>query len=564
MIVGLRNKVRAMINRWSILSVLTLAFGVIVMSGQDRNARSISGTRSPVLARNGMICASQPLAAAAGLRILQGGGNAVDAAIAAAAVLNVVEPLMTGIGGDMFAMVYWSKSGELIGLNGSGRSPYGMTLEYLREKGYTGMPTDGVDTITVPGAVDGWVSLLDRFGTLKMEKVLAPAIEYAENGFPVSEIIANQWAEQAGKLAKDPWAAKTYLPDGKPPAHGQIAYNKNLAAVFRRIAADGRKAFYEGPIAAKIVETIKAKGGVLSLKDMSDQKSDWVKPISVDYKGYEFCELPPNGQGLAALEMLNILEGYELKAWGHNSAAYLHHMVEAKKLAFADRDYYITDPEFAKIPLDRLLSKGYAAERRKLIDPNQAHEEYSHGESEQSDTIYLTVVDKDHNAVSFINSLYSEFGSGIVAGDTGICLQNRGSSFKLDAVSNNRIEPHKRPMHTIIPALVMKDRRPYFSFGVMGGDNQAQAQVQVFLNLVEFGMNVQEAGEAPRFRHTGGQLGLESGIGPQVRRLLTLLGHHIVVMNDSFGGFQGILIDPVTGVLMGGSDPRKDGCAMGW
>jgi gamma-glutamyltranspeptidase/glutathione hydrolase len=534
------------------------------MSGQDRNARSISGTRSPVLARNGMICASQPLAAAAGLRILQEGGNAIDAAIAAAAVLNVVEPLMTGIGGDMFAVVYWNKSGELIGLNGSGRSPYGMTLEYLRKKGYTGMPADGVDTITVPGAVDGWVSLLEKFGTLRMEKILAPAIEYAENGFPVSEIIANQWAEQSAKLAKDPWAAKTYLPDGKPPAHGEIAYNKNLAAVFRRIATDGRKAFYEGPIAAKIVETIQAKGGVLSLKDMADQKSDWVKPISINYKGYEFYELPPNGQGLAALEMLNILEGYGLKVWGHNSVEYLHHLVESKKLAFADRDYYITDPDFGKIPLDRLLSKEYAAERRKLIDPNKAHEEYPHGESGRSDTIYLTVVDKDHNAVSFINSLYSEFGSGIVAGDTGICLQNRGASFKLDAVSNNRIEPHKRPMHTIIPALVMRNGKPYFSFGVMGGDNQAQAQVQVFLNLVEFGMNVQEAGEAARFRATGGQLGLESGIGPEVRRLLTLMGHHIVVMNDSFGGYQGILIDPVTGVLMGGSDPRKDGCAMGW
>jgi gamma-glutamyltranspeptidase/glutathione hydrolase len=301
----------------------------------------------------------------------------------------------------------------------------------------------------------------------------------------------------------------------------------------------------------------------MSAKDLADHKSEWVKPISVHYKGYDFYELPPNGQGLVALEMLNILEGYDLKAWGHNSADYLHHLVEAKKLAFADRDFFITDPDFAKIPLDRLLSKSYAAERRKLISPDHARAEYP-VTAEKGDTVYLTVVDKDHNAVSFINSLYNEFGSGIVAGDTGICLQSRGSSFRLDDVSWNRIEPHKRPMHTLIPAMVLRDGKPYFSFGVMGGDNQPQAHVQVFLNLVEFGMNVQEAGEAPRFRHTGGQLGLESGIGPEVRRQLSLMGHRIVLMNDSYGGYQGILIDPRTGVLMGGSDPRKDGCAMGW
>ncbi len=543
---------------------LTLALGATTMSGQDRNARSISGTRSPVLAQNGMICTSQPLATAAGLRILQEGGNAIDAAVAAAAVLNVVEPLMTGVGGDVFAIVYWNKTGELIGLNASGRSPNAMTLDYLKKKGYSAMPEDGVDTITVPGAVDGWLSLVERFGRLKMDRILAPAIEYADQGFPVSEIIANEWLAQAAKLARDPWAAKTYLPGGKPPSQGDIASNKNLAATFRLIAAGGRKEFYEGGIAAKIVASVQARGGVLGAIDLAEHRSEWVKPIGVNYKGLDFYELPPNGQGVVALEMLNILEGYDLKSWGHNSAEYLHHLVEAKKLAFADRDYFITDPDFAPIPLERLLSKTYAAERRKLISPDRAREEYSPGRSEQSDTVYLTVVDRDHNAVSFINSLYSEFGSGIVAGDTGICLQSRGSSFKLDSVSWNRIEPHKRPMHTIIPAMVMKNGKPYFSFGVMGGDNQPQAHVQVFLNLVEFGMNVQEAGEAPRFRHTGGQLGLESGIGPQVRRSLTLLGHKVVVMNDSYGGFQGILVDPVTGVLMGGSDPRKDGCAMGW
>lgn len=553
-----------MITRRTMLWAFVFICGVTIMSGQDRNARSISGTRSPVLARNGMICTSQPLATAAGLRILEEGGNAIDAAIAAAAVLNVVEPMMTGIGGDAFAIVYWNKTGELTGLNASGRSPYAMTQAYLKKKGYTGMPQDGVDTITVPGAVDGWFSLAEKYGTLPMDRILAPAIDYAEKGFPVSEIIANQWQEQAQKLAKDTWASRTYLPGGKAPAHGEIANNKNLASSLRRLATGGRNAFYRGAIADKIVENVRSHGGVLDARDLTDHRSEWVKPISVRYKGYDFYELPPNGQGLVALEMLNILEGYDLKTWGHNSAPYLHHLVEAKKLAFADRDFYITDPEFARIPLDRLMSKSYAAERRKLIAPDQARAEYGIMESEQSDTVYLTVVDKDHNAVSFINSLYSEFGSGIVAGDTGICLQSRGSSFKLDDVSWNRIEPHKRPMHTIIPAMVLRNGKPYFSFGVMGGDNQPQAHVQVFLNLVEFGRNVQEAGEAARFRHTGGQLGLESGIGPEVRRLLTLMGHHIVVMNDSFGGYQGILIDPDTGVLMGGSDPRKDGCAMGW
>jgi gamma-glutamyltranspeptidase / glutathione hydrolase len=550
-------------GRKSLLALLIIC-GATMIAGQDRNAHSISGTRSPVLGRNGMICTSQPLATAAGLRILQEGGNAVDAAIAAAAVLNVVEPMMTGIGGDAFAIVYWNKTGELIGLNASGRSPYGMTLQYLKQKGYASMPIDGVDTITVPGAVDGWFSLVERFGNFKMDRILAPAIEYAEKGFPVSEIIANQWQEQSAKLARDPWAAKTYLPAGKAPRHGEIAGNQNLAATLRRLATGGRNAFYQGEIANKIIDSVRTHGGILSAKDLADHKSDWVTPIRVNYKGYDFYELPPNGQGLAALEMLNILEGYDLKGWGHNSVDYLHHLVEAKKLAFADRDFYIADPQFAAIPLDRLLSKDYATERRKLILPDQIRRDYPPMKSEQSDTVYLTVVDKDHNAVSFINSLFQEFGSGIVAGDTGICLHSRGSSFRLDDVSWNRIEPHKRPMHTIIPAMVLKGKKPYFSFGVMGGDNQPQAQVQVFLNLIEFGMNVQEAGEAPRFRHTAGQLGLESGIGAEVRRLLTLMGHRIVVMNDSYGGYQGILIDPVSGVLMGGSDPRKDGCAMGW
>lgn len=535
------------------------------MNGHDRYARSVSGSRSPVLARNGMVCTSQPLATAAGLRILQAGGNAIDAAIAAAAVLNVVEPMMTGIGGDVFAIVRWNKTGELVGLNASGRSPYAISLDYLRGKGHTQMPAMGADAVTVPGAVDGWFSLLEKFGSMTRAQILAPAIDYAENGFAVTEIIANQWSAETEKLRDDEMAARVYLPGGRAPRHGEIAFNKELAATFRRIADGGRQAFYTGDLAQKIVEAVRRKGGVLALKDLADHRSEWVKPVSVNYKGYDLYELPPNGQGITALLMLNLLEGFDLKTWGHNSAEYLHHLVEAKKLAFADRDRYVSDPEFAKIPLERLLSKNYAAERRKLIDPKKAAAQVRPGTIESNDTVYLTVVDKDRNVVSFINSIFSAFGSGIVAGDTGICLQNRGAGFSLDPNSWNRVEPHKRPLHTIIPALVMKNGKPYFSYGIMGGDNQPQAHVQVFLNLVEFGMTVQEAGEAPRFRHSAAAgLGLESGIGPEVRRLLGLRGHRIVDMKDSFGGYQGILIDPVTGVLMGGSDPRKDGSAMGW
>jgi gamma-glutamyltranspeptidase/glutathione hydrolase len=551
-------------SRLFLAAVLGAAFAATDMSGYDRNARSVHGSRSPVLARNGMVATSQPLASAAALRILQEGGTAVDAAIAAAAVLNVVEPMMTGIGGDAFALVYWSKTGELAGINGSGRSPYEMTFDYLTRKGYTTMPESGPDTITVPGALDAWSALVERFGRLKLAQILQPAIEYAEQGFPVSEIIANQWRESAPLLARDAWAARTYLPGGRAPLHGEVASNPNLGATLRAIAAGGRDAFYRGPVAEKIVDAVRSRGGVMSMRDLADHRSEWVKPLSVRYQGYDFYEIPPNGQGLTALLMLNLVEGMNLRGWGHNSADYLHHLVEAKKLAFADRNHYIADPTFARIPLEKLLSKEYAAERRKLIDPARAAAEFSPGAGEAGDTVYLTVVDRDRNVVSFINSVSFLFGSGVVAGDTGIVLQNRATNFTLDRKSANRPEPHKRPLHTIIPAMLMRDGKPYFSFGVMGGDNQPQAQVQVLLNLLEFGMNVQEAGEAPRFRHTLGRLGLESGIPAEVRRVLDQRGHAVVTMTDQYGGYQGILIDPRTGVLMGGSDPRKDGCAMGW
>lgn len=534
------------------------------MAGYDRHARNPGGSRSPVLARRGMICTSQPLATAAGLRMLQAGGNAVDAALAAAAVLNVVEPHMTGIGGDAFALVYWRATGAIAGLNASGRSPAAMDLPYLREKGYEQMPQSGIDAVTVPGALDGWIMLLERFGSRDLAEILAPAIEYAEEGFPVSEIIANQWAEHVEKLRSDTWAAATFLIDGRAPAHGEVFTNRNLARTLRLLAEGGRKAFYEGEIAEKIAAAAAASGGVLTASDLAEHRGRWVVPLHTRYKGYDVYELPPNSQGLAVLQMLNILEAFDLRAWGHNSADYLHYLVEAKRLAFADRDLYLGDPEFSDIPIDRLLSKSYAAERRRLIDPRRARPSGRHPDAEESDTVYLAVVDAYGNAVSFINSLFGPFGSGIVAGDTGICLQNRGSAFVFDERSPNCVAPCKRPLHTIIPAMVMRDGKPYFIFGVMGGDNQPQAQVQVLLNLVEFGMTVQEAGEAPRFRHTGGELGLESGVGSRVRRELALRGHKPVMLLDGFGGYQGIFVDPCSGVLAGGSDPRKDGCAMGW
>lgn len=534
------------------------------MAGYDRHARNPGGSRSPVLARRGMVCTSQPLATAAGLRMLQAGGNAVDAALTAAAVLHVVEPHMTGIGGDVFALVYWSATGEVAGLNASGRSPASMDWHYLRKKRYSRMPQSGIDAVTVPGALDGWIMLLERFGSRNLAEILAPAIEYAEEGFPVSEIIANQWAEHVAKLGNDTWAAATFLIDGRAPAHGEIFANPNLARSLRLLAEQGRKAFYEGEIAEKIAAAAASKGGVLTASDMAEHRGRWVVPLSTCYKGYDVYELPPNGQGLAVLQMLNILEGFDLRTWGHNSADYLHHLIEAKKLAFADRDLYIGDPEFSEAPVDRLLSKSYAAERRRLIDPRRARQCGRPGDAEEGDTVYLAAVDAQGNAVSFINSLFGPFGSGIVAGDTGICLQNRGSAFVFDEHSPNCVGPRKRPLHTIIPAMVMRDGKPYFVFGVMGGDNQPQGQVQVLLNLVEFGMTVQEAGEAPRFRHTGGELGLESGVGAQVRRELALRGHKPVTLLDGYGGYQGILIDPCNGVLAGGSDPRKDGCAMGW
>jgi gamma-glutamyltranspeptidase/glutathione hydrolase len=549
----------------------------------DRPAGNPHSTRSVVLGRNGMIATSQPLASAAGLRVLQEGGNAVDAAITAAAVLAVVEPTMNGIGGDLFAIYYDAKTKTLHGLNSSGRAGHAATPEAFAARNMSRIPNAGVYSVTVPGVVDGWATLLAAHGTIPLSKALQPAIGYAKNGYAVTEIIARDWAGSQRKLASDPDAAATFLPDGRAPKPGDIFRNPNLARSLETIAAGGRDAFYKGPIAAAIAADMKRRDGLLDASDFAATKADWVQPISTNYRGYDIYELPPNSQGFVTLEMMNILEGFDIKSLGHNSAEQLHLLVEAKRIAFADRAAYLADPR--NVPdrvLKTLISKDYAAARRKEIDPAHAAESYKPGAigatstsagpevdenltgRDLGDTIYMTVADGQGNMVSLIQSLFSDFGSGIVAGDTGIVLQNRGSLFNLTPGHPDEVGPGKRPLHTLIPAFVMKDGKPYLSFGVMGGDHQAQGHAQVLMNLIDFGMNVQEAGEAARVNHGNNGLQVESAVSAEARAGLEQRGFKVTQAVGAFGGFQGILVDPRTGVLMGGSDPRKDGLAIGF
>jgi gamma-glutamyltranspeptidase/glutathione hydrolase len=513
-----------------------------------------------------MVASSQPLASQAGLEVLKRGGNAVDAAIAMAAVLNVTEPMMTGIGGDAFMLVYLSKTKELKGLNASGRAPRALTLEHFKKKGLKTVPVVGMEPITVPGAFDGWVTLLDKFGTMKLADLLAPAIDYAENGFPVMEKAARDWDLEVDKLKRTPAAASNYLVDGSAPRAGEIFRQKNLARTFRTIARGGRDAFYTGEIARAIVDYCQKNGGFLSMRDFAEHRSEWVEPISTNYRGYTVYECPPNGQGLTALLTLNILEGFDIAAMNTRPDLYYHTLIEATKLAFADRNKYIADPAFAKVPVSQLLSREYAASRRALINPASVIESPEPGEfTNSSDTTYFTVIDKDRNAVSFINSLFDSFGSGIVAGDTGIVLHNRGTGFSLDPNHANRLEPGKRPFHTIIPAMVFKDGRLFMSFGVMGGGIQPQGHVQVLTNLIDLGMNLQQAIEAPRFRYiSGSQVLMEDAMTGAVISRLIERGHRRGGESLSMGGGQGIMINPANGTLMGASDPRKDGMALGY
>lgn len=543
----------------------------------DRPSGPLHKSRSAVMARSGMAATSQPLATAAAIRVLQEGGNAVDAAITANAVIGVVEPMSCGLGGDLFAIVWDAKSRKLHGLNASGRSPTAATLDLYRSRGLKYIPVHGPLSWSVPGCVDGWDQLRAKFGTRPWGELLAPAIRYASDGFPVSEIIAADWRGAERELATISTSAACFLPDGHAPGRGDVFRNPGLARSLRTIAEAGRDAFYKGPIAEAIVSYSKSVGGLFELSDLAEHTSTWVEPVSTNYRGYDVWELPPNGQGIAALQMLNLLEPYDLKSMGFGSAEALHLMIEAKKLAYEDRAKYYADIEKARVPVRELISKSYAAKRRPLIDPARANAHPTPGDPFQADTIYMTVVDKDFNAVSLIQSNFHGFGSFHVPGELGFALQNRGCLFALDETHANGLAPRKRPFQTIIPAFITRDGKPWMSFGLMGGDMQAQGHVQMVCNLIDFGMDVQEAGDAPRFRHFGsseptglpaeggGSVGLESGFAPEVLRALEAKGHRLAPATPgSYGGYQAIRIDLEKGVLIGGSDPRKDGGAMGY
>ena len=511
--------------------------------------------RSVVMSNQGMVATSQPLAAQAGLRILMAGGNAIDAAVATAAVLNVVEPMSTGVGGDLFALTYIAKTDELTALNGSGRAPAALSIEQVRRSGYTEMPEMGPLSITVPGTVDGWATLLDQHGSMSLSEVLKLAIDYAEQGFPVSEIIAAEWQEVEESLQ-----GTTFLINDHAPRAGEVFRNLELAGTLRAIAQGGRDAFYRGPLTKAIAQHVQLLSGVLSADDFAQHTSTWDTPISTNYHGVDIYECPPNGQGIVALMALSILEGIDLRSMGYGSTAYYHHILEALKLAFADGFAHIADPGKVPVPIADMLDKDYAALRRKLIDPNRARLHALTG-LPRGDTVYLTVVDKDRNACSLINSIYYGFGSGVIVPGTGVVLHNRGALFSLDESHPNALAPGKRPFQTIIPAMAFKDGKLWSSFGVMGGHIQPQGHAQVMLNAIDFGMDPQQALDAPRVVwRFANSISVESPIND---RALADLGHDVIPGNG-FGGGQMIVIDPESGALLGGSDPRKDGCAIGY
>lgn len=548
------------------------------LPGYDRPGPNPHQSRSVTISTRGMVATSHPQAALAGLDILKRGGNAVDAAIAANAMLAVVEPMSCGIGGDVFAIYWDNKTKRLYGLNGSGRSPYNINRAKLKQRGIDQLPAEGVLSWSVPGCVAGWDDMRERFGTLPFEATLADAIDAAENGFAVSEVIASYWKGAEKSLKKYPTSQETFLLEGRSPREGEVFRNPNMAATLKRIAAHGRQGFYTGHVPEQIVKASDELDGYFSVRDFEDHQSTWIEPVSTNYRGYDVWELPPNGQGIAALQMLNLLEPYDLQEMGANSAEYWHLFVEAKKLAFADRATFYADPDFNQLPTAELISKPYAARRGKLIDRNRAATDVPAGDPKliHGDTVYLTVVDKDRNCCSFIQSNYYGFGSKVVPGDVGFVMQNRGALFALDDDHLNRLEPHKRPFHTIIPAMVTRDDRPVFCFGVMGGDMQPQGHVQVLVNIIDFGMNVQAAGDAARVRHLGsasptgvpanggGTVTVESGVPREVRDALEAKGHDVTLAHDGFGGYQGIWIDWEHGTLHGASEPRKDGCAIGY
>ena len=547
-----------------------LPYLAAVMLAHGAHAQDRSQARSMVISRYGIVAAESPLAAQAGVHTLERGGNAVDAAIATNAMMGVVAPMMNGVGGDLFAIVYDAKVNKLYGLNASGWAPQGLTIEFLEKQGLRDMPHSGVHAITVPGVVDGWQKLADKFGRKRLAELLAPAIRAAQEGFPVPEMTAAVWGQEADYLRGDEAAAATYLPEDRAPRVGQVFRNADLAWSLRQIADHGPEAFYKGEIAAKIIEKMRRRGGMMTAQDLAEYSSEWVEPISVTYRDWTVYELPPNGQGIAALIMLNILENVPLgqKGYEFGSTKALHAMIEAKKLAYADLARYIGDPRGQKLPVDALLSKERAKRRAERIDPDHANCNAGAGELEGgSDTTYLSVVDREGNMVSLIQSNFSEFGSGLVAPGTGFVLQNRGALFTIGRASPNALAGRKRPLHTIIPAFAQKgDTR--VAFGIMGGWNQSQAHAQFVANIVDFKMNIQAALEAPRFTKrtfAGCDVMLENRFSGTVRNELTAKGHQIAVrggFSDLMGGGQAVLRDFAAGVNYGASDPRKDGEAI--
>jgi gamma-glutamyltranspeptidase / glutathione hydrolase len=554
----------------------------------DRITGKNFATRSEVLATHGMVCTSVPAATEVGIEILKRGGSAVDAAIAANATLGLMEPVSNGIGGDLFAIVYSAKENKLYGINGSGRSPLGLSYDAMKSElaklHSETIPPRGMLPISVPGCVDAWAELHKKFGKLKLSDDLAPAVRYAEEGFPVTDLIAYYWAFGPGLYKGLPGAfVETYTLDGKErtPGKGDIFKNPDLARTLRLIGEKGRDAFYKGEIADKIDAFMRANGGFLSKTDFEKHTSAWVEPVSVKYRGYDVFELPPNGQGIATLQILNILEGFDLRAMGRNSPQTLHRMIEAKKIVWADRAKFYADPAFAKVALAGLLSKGYAAERRKLIDPDRAAKQVEAGNPalDQGDTIYMCTADDEGNMVSLIQSNYRGMGSGIVVPGLGFTFQDRGELFSMEPQHANVYAPGKRPFHTIIPGFVMKDGKPWEAFGVMGGGMQPQGHVQVLTNQIDFGLNVQEAGDASRWQHegdneptgekmnaSGGYVGVESGIPYETVRELHKKGHDVRFDVGDYGGYQAIKVEIHDGrrVYVGASESRKDGMAAGY
>jgi len=543
-------------------------------AAQDRPGARPWVTRSEVAAQHGMAATSQPLATQAAVEVLRAGGSAVDAAIAADAVLGVVEPVGSGIGGDLFALVWDAKEKKLHGLNASGRSPLSLTAERMRELAGAKIPSEGMLPITVPGCVDGWFELHAKFGRLPMAEVLEPAIGYARDGFPASDLIARAWQGNARTLAKQPGFAEQFMP---APKCGEIVVRANLARTLAAIAEGGRDVFYRGELATKIAADLAAHGGFLKAEDFAAHHSEWVAPLSTNYRGYDVWELPPNGQGLAALQMLNVLERFDVKAYPWGSADHLHLLIEAKKLAFEDRARFYGDPAFGEVPVAALLSKEYAAARAKQIDLAKAATAVAAGAPVSRDTITLATADGEGNMVALIQSNYRGMGSGVSPAGLGFVLQDRGELFDLAPGKPNSYAPGKRPFHTIIPAFVTKGGEALLAFGVMGGDFQPQGHVEFLVNWIDYGMSVQEACDAPRFAHegssdpiglpaepNGGAVSVESGFAPEVLAELARRGHRFVERRGVYGGFQGIRRDPATGVLFGASDPRKDGHAAGW